>query len=79
MKLKPCVWCGGEAKMIRDSIDNEKKFNIECHGCGWELNGFDSRTEARNEWNGLINTGDEREFGKTPIKTANGRSLRGGK
>ena len=58
-ELKPCPFCGGEAKIserYREGISNRKMYWVECKKCGitqahHALAGYNSRTKAVNAWN----------------------------
>ena len=62
MSLSKCVFCHGKARMNIRKYDGEMKFNIHCIKCGFKLNGFDTKKEAKDEWNGMKSTADSREF-----------------
>lgn len=62
MKVNKCIWCDGEGRLLQDEIDHEKKYEIKCQKCGFVLVGFDTKKEAKLEWNGMINTADLREI-----------------
>ena len=46
MKLKPCPFCGGEARWANDDENW-----IECSYCGVETRFFDDTQEAIKAWN----------------------------
>lgn len=54
-KLKPCPFCGGEAKMYRGSIWNSKVRWISCENDGCKIQpetpAYDNEDEAIEAWN----------------------------
>jgi hypothetical protein len=70
MKLEKCVWCGSEAKILKNDDGENQFWDIDCTGCRFPLHGFDTRQEAESEWNSMKDTADSREFGKAKIVSA---------
>ena len=44
-KLKPCPFCGGEAKI------NKREYSIECTRCSAYMGYFYTKQEAIEAWN----------------------------
>ena len=57
-KLKPCPFCGGEAKIrevpVHSIRGEEKIYEIDCQGCSCEIQG-NTKEEAAQEWNTRTN------------------------
>ena len=52
MKLHDCG-CGG-IPIVTYRIDRQNEFSVACPICGNRTSGFDSLTDAVNEWNHLL-------------------------
>ena len=52
-KLKPCPFCGGEAKVYRRIFDWETwDYKVECSKCHCAATeNYDTKQEAIEEWN----------------------------
>ena len=54
-ELKKCPFCGGKAKMNKNSHINPKRYFIKCWSCEITMpsvgNGFNSKKEAIEAWN----------------------------
>ena len=50
-KLKPCPFCGGEAKMMTTYIGEMREYNVTCRMCSCILISFTTEQEAINAWN----------------------------
>lgn len=50
--LKPCPFCGMDAKIIHEADDDGDQFYyVYCLGCDAETAGYETREEATNAWN----------------------------
>ena len=49
--LKPCPFCGGEAKWRKYEFLNVASFYVECVDCDASSNRFDHLDEAVEAWN----------------------------
>ena len=58
--LKPCPFCGGEAKVWRSKNDypNADGYWIECVGCAASTKKHDKRVPAEASWNTRAMRGD---------------------
>ena len=56
-ELKPCPFCGGEAKIKCGEIVNRyntavyRHYHVECMSCGVDTRNFDTDDEAIEAWN----------------------------
>ena len=48
--LKPCPFCGGEAKEFTGEDAAPHRWTVECDSCGAHV-GSDTRHKARAKWN----------------------------
>ena len=48
--LKPCPFCGGEAKEFSGEDAAPHRWTVECESCGAHV-GSDTRHKARAKWN----------------------------
>lgn len=48
IELKPCPFCGGEARTYDGNIDT---FGVVCKKCGAKVYGYETRKKADNAWN----------------------------
>lgn len=68
-ELKPCPFCGGEAKVCsryRKGVANRVMYWIECKACGvaqshHELSGYNSAAKATRAWNRRVNDDIQKE------------------
>lgn len=49
-ELKPCPFCGGEAKEFTGEDAAPHRWTVECDSCGAHV-GSDTRHKARAKWN----------------------------
>ena len=49
--LKPCPFCGGEAKVFQDQHDNEWCIACVNGDCEYCSNAYNNMQEAINKWN----------------------------
>lgn len=49
-KLRPCPFCGGEAKEFTGEDAAPHRWTVECDSCGAHV-GSDTRHKARAKWN----------------------------
>lgn len=50
MRLKPCPFCGGDAKEFTGEDAAPHRWTVECDSCGAHV-GSDTRHKARAKWN----------------------------
>lgn len=50
MELKPCPFCGGDAKEFTGEDAAPHRWTVECDSCGAHV-GSDTRYKARAKWN----------------------------
>lgn len=65
MKLSDCVFCGyNDTDWMMEILpgDDRETFKVTCQKCNYELAGFDRKSEAIDEWNGMEKTADSRLF-----------------
>ncbi len=47
-ELKPCPFCGGEARRYNGNIDS---YGVVCNKCGAKVYGYASKASATKAWN----------------------------
>ena len=68
--LKPCPFCGGDAKEFTGEDAAPHRWTVECDSCGAHV-GSDTRHKARAKWNRRA----ERTCRKVPGRMKYGRRM----
>lgn len=58
-ELKPCPFCGGEAKLM--GLERFKEYRVYCHDCGVRTDDFYPKHRAVEAWNRRCRNEDEPE------------------
>lgn len=61
MKLKPCPFCGGEARIDRNIFAFPTSYSVICKICEAESEVFNTEKEVIEAWNRRVTDGTERK------------------